>query len=130
MSKKRNRKASLNPKYREICENLGWNINECDGGTVEVCQYSPAGEDFFFTVNIKNFTKEVDEYADDFDPDEHIAMWIEARKNGVAGVPTTRELVHDAEAIQKMLKELALALTRGKQSTIREAVAGLKEEQR
>lgn len=97
MSKKRNRKASLNPKYREICENLGWNINE---------------------------------YADDFDPDEHIEMWIEARKNGVAGVPTTRELVHDAEAIQKMLKELAEALMKGKQNTIREAVAGLKEEQR
>lgn len=130
MSKKRNRKANLNPKYREICENLGWNINECDDGTVEVSQGSPAGEDFFFAVNIKNFPKEVDEYADGFDPDEHIEMWIEARKNGVAGVPTTRELVHDAEEIQKMLKELAEALMTDRRSTIGELVAAAKEEQR
>ena len=48
--------------------------------------------------------------AADFDPDEHIEMWIEARKNGVRGVPSTRELLHDAEDIDKMLQELASAL--------------------
>lgn len=129
MGKKRNRKANLNPKYREICENLGWNINECDDGTVEVCQASPAGEDFFFAASTKNFPKEVDEYADNFDPDEHIEMWIEARKNGVSGVPTTRELVHDAEEIQKMLQELAEALTADSKSTIAEILATRKEKQ-
>lgn len=124
-----NRKASLNPKYRDICESLDWTIREYDDGTVEVCQASPAGEDFFFTANVKNFPQEVERYADDFDPDEHIEMWIEARKHGTAGVPTTRELVHDAEAIQKMLKELAEALTADSKSTIWEQVAAYKEEQ-
>jgi len=124
-----NRKASLNPKYREICESLDWTIREYDDGTVEVCQGSPAGEDFFFTANVKNFPQEVEQYADDFDPDEHIAMWIEARKNGTGGVPTTRELVHDAEAIQKMLKELAEALAADSKNTIGEQVAAYKEEQ-
>lgn len=130
MSKKQSRKASLNPKYRDICESLDWTIREYDDGTVEVCQASPAGEDFFFTANVKNFPQEVERYADDFDPDDHIAMWIEARKNGVAGVPTTRELVHDAEAIQKMLKELAEALTADSKSTIGEQIAAYKEEQK
>ena len=129
MSKKQNRKASLNPKYRDICESLDWTIREYDDGTVEVCQASPAGEDFFFTANVKNFPQEVEQYADDFDPDEHIEMWIEARKHGTAGVPSTRELVHDAEAIQKMLKELAEALTADSKSTIGEQVAAFKEEQ-
>ena len=124
-----NRKASLNPKYRDICESLDWTIREYDDGTVEVCQGSPAGEDFFFTANVKNFPQEVEQYADDFDPDEHIAMWIEARKNGTGGVPTTRELVHDAEAIQKMLKELAEALAADSKNTIGEQVAAYKEEQ-
>ena len=124
-----NRKASLNPKYRDICESLDWTIREYDDGTVEVCQGSPAGEDFFFTANIKNFPQEVEQYADDFDPDEHIEMWIEARKHGTGGIPTTRELVNDAEAIQKMLKELAEALTADSKSTIREQVAAYKEEQ-
>lgn len=94
-----------------------------------MCQYSPAGEDFFFAVSTKNFPKEIDEYADNFDPDEHIEMWIEARKNGVSGVPTTRELVHDAEEIQKMLKELAEALTADSKSTIAEILATRKEKQ-
>lgn len=129
MSKKQSSKASLNPKYRDICESLDWTIREYDDGTVEVCQASPAGEDFFFTANVKNFPQEVERYADDFDPDEHIEMWIEARKHGTAGVPTTRELVHDAEAIQKMLKELAEALTADNKSTIGEQVAAYKEEQ-
>lgn len=86
MSKKQSRKASLNPKHREICESLDWTIREYDDGTVEVCQASPAGEDFFFTANIEDFPREVERYADDFDPDEHIEMWIEARKHGTAGV--------------------------------------------
>ena len=37
-------------------------------------------------------------------------MWIEARHNGVRGVPSTRELVKDAEEIESMLKELSEAL--------------------
>ena len=129
MSKKQSRKASLNPKYREICESLDWTIREYDDGTVEVCQASPAGEDFFFTANIEDFPREVERYADDFDPDEHIEMWIEARKHGTAGVPTTRELVHDAEAIQKMLKELAEALTADSKSTIEEIIAATRKEE-
>jgi hypothetical protein len=52
----------------------------------------------------------VDEYAESFDQDEHIEMWIEARHNGVRGVPSTRELVKDAEEIESMLKELSEAL--------------------
>ena len=49
------------------------------------------------------------EYADDFDVDEHVELWIEGRgKNGVPA--TARELVEDAEAIRDMLNELAVAL--------------------
>lgn len=37
-------------------------------------------------------------------------MWVEARRNKVAGVPSIKELVKDAEDIDAMLKELAEAL--------------------
>lgn len=37
-------------------------------------------------------------------------MWIEAKRSGTNGVPSARELVHDAVAIDKMLDELADAL--------------------
>lgn len=81
----------------------------------EVCigKYTPAGEDFFFYVSIQNFAEEVEEYAQDFDVDEHVERWIDARKRGVSGVPSTiRELLEDAEAIQKMLNDLAEALNK------------------
>ena len=128
MSKKQSRKASLNPKYRDICESLEWAVTECDDGTVELEKYSPAGEDFIITVNAEDFAREVERYADDFDVDDHIAMWIEAKKNGTAGVPSTRELVHDAEDIQEMLNELAEALTADSKSTIAEIVAATRKE--
>ena len=111
--------ARLKAKYRNICDKLGWWVREYDD-YVEVGKYSPAGEDFFFIVTAENFAREVDLYADKFDPDEHIEMWIEARRNGVQGVPTTRELVDDAEEIQKMLDELAKALTADSKSAIKE----------
>lgn len=67
-------------------------------------------EKIFFIVCAKSFVENVKEYAESFDQDEHIEMWIEARHNGVRGVPSTRELVKDAEEIESMLKELSEAL--------------------
>ena len=97
-------------EIKKIAERLGWRVDEYDDGTVEFSQCSPAGEDFSFTVNAKEAAKEIYEYYDDFDMDEHIEMWIEARENGVIGVPSTRQLVEDAEDISEMLKELACAV--------------------
>lgn len=99
----------MNRKQRKICDKLGWVLRE-DDKYVDVCQYSPAGEDFFFTVPKRNFAQEVDQYADDFDADEHAEMWIECR-NTVRGVPQSiRTLINDADAIQEMLYGLARAL--------------------
>ena len=72
-------------------------------------------EDFSICVGVENLPAEVREYAAGFDIDEHIEMWIEARRNGTSGVPSTRELVKDAEDIDKMLQELAAALSRAEE---------------
>lgn len=96
-------------------ENLDWSISDCNYGNGEVgwdiAQYSPAGEDFSFSIchnnDVHKAISEINDYAFYFDIDEHIEMWIEAKNNGVAGVPSTRELVDDADAIQEMLDELA-----------------------
>lgn len=97
----------MEEKYRDICESLDWYIVSEEDGYIDLEKYSPAGEDFIMTVPAKSFVREVQEYASDFDVDDHIEMWIEARHNGVQGVPNTRTLVEDAEAIQDMLDELA-----------------------
>lgn len=97
-------------KIKEITERLGWKVNKNDDGTVEFRNYSPAGEDISFTVNANEAAKEIYEYYNDFDVDEHVEMWVEAKENGVSGVPDTRRLVEDAEDISEMLEELAGAI--------------------
>ena len=106
----------MNERYREVCENRDWSVTVFDAGTVELEKYSPAGEDFIVAVDAENFVENVKKYAADFDPDEHIEMWVMARHNGAKGVPSIRELVHDAEDIDKMLQELAAALQEAEDS--------------
>lgn len=101
----------MEEKYRDICESLDWYIASEEDGYIELEKYSPAGEDFIMTVPAKSFVQEVQEYASDFDTDDHIEMWVEARHNGAQGVPSIRVLVEDADAIQDMLDELAEALS-------------------
>ena len=72
--------------------------------------FSPAGEDLVICVDVKDFPMSVAEYSNNFDVDEHVEMWLEARQNGTAGVPPARILVHDAEDIEKMLLDLVDAL--------------------
>lgn len=118
MSEARSHKASLNPKIIEAAEKLDWTVREYEDGTAEFSQYSPAGEDFSFTVNTENAAQEIYEYYDNFDVDDHIEMWVEAKQNGVAGVPSIRRLVEDAEAISEMLKTLAGAVMSDDRKTI------------
>lgn len=122
MSEARSHKASLNPKIIEAAEKLDWTVKEYQDGTAEFSQYSPAGEDFSFTVNTENAAQEIYEYYDNFDVDDHIEMWVEAKQNGVAGVPSIRRLVEDAEAISEMLKTLAGAVMSDDRKTIGEIV--------
>ena len=93
----------------EICEELGWNVT-IDGDVVEFQQESPHGEDFSFAVNKNSIAKNVFRYAENFDIDAHVLMWLEAKRNGVSGVPGLVELVEDAQEIQKMLDGLSDAL--------------------
>lgn len=91
-------------------ETLGWDVY-CDGdGSVELYQFSPAGEDFGFTVSANNLIEDVKDYAESFDSEEHAAMWYDAWKRGVRGVPSLHTLVEDADEIQEMLNDLAMNL--------------------
>lgn len=89
---------------REKIEDTGWTVRECENEW-EIAQYTPAGEDFFFTVSTDNIIGGIKEYAKDFDVDEHVVMWVEAH-NSCRGVPSIRELLEDAEWIDNELQEL------------------------
>lgn len=97
----------LADKLVSVCESLGWSVYEDEeSGEVELRKYSPAGEDFSFRVDADFFVENVGVYYESFDVDEHVEMWIEAKKSGVSDVPSIRVLVHDAEDIEKMIGEL------------------------
>lgn len=99
----------MNERYREICESLDWSVAADGDGNIILEKYSPAGEDFIITVGEEGFVDNVKAYAASFDQNEHVEMWVNAR-HSTKGVPSVKELVEDAEAIDKMLKELAEAL--------------------
>ena len=101
----------LPKKFRKVCEDLDWRVMECEDGTVELETFSSLGEDVVVSVPMKNFPEEIQAYYNDFDPEEHVEMWIEAKRNGVGGVPSIRRLLEDADEIDSMLENLAIAVT-------------------
>src|SRR5574344_1792789 len=87
----------------------GWKREERD--YIELSQYSPEGEDFSALIDfdgdnqVVTFMENLKSYAEDFDIDEHVEMWIPARGKG--GCPESiTDLVADAEAIKEMLTTL------------------------
>lgn len=97
-------------KQLDVAESLGWCVEVFENGETLIENYSPAGEDLVFYIDIEeSFVDGVKRLAADFDPDEHVELWIEGR--GKNGVPSSvRELVEDADKIKQMLQELADAL--------------------
>jgi len=92
----------------------GWH---CEGRNyVELEKYSPAGEDFGMIIDfdmkdpVGSFLEDLEEYAENFDMDEHAELWIPRR--GERGCPSSiSELIQDAKDIKKMILELLDALT-------------------
>lgn len=96
----------MKKRLKHIIRKLDWKIYEYETH-VELEKYSPAGEDFFFCIDKKDFINNVVEYANDFDADEHAKMWVE-NMHTVRGIPQSiRTLINDADAIKEMLMELA-----------------------
>ncbi len=100
----------------EAGNRLGWSVSFEKQGIgpeletyVEFRQSSPAGEDFSVTVfyeELSDIVEGIYSYWQDFDIEEHVEMWIEAKRSGVGGVPDVVTLVDDAKEIDGMLEQL------------------------
>ena len=102
------KQMELREEYVDILEEHGWRVSSfTEDGRVEIETETPAGEDFIVCVKVERFPEQVAMYAQDFDVDEHVALWINAKKNRTSNIPPARILVHDAEEIEQMLYSLA-----------------------
>lgn len=102
---------TVKEKVMDIADDLFWGTTECDDGSIEFERRSPADEDFIFTIDGNDPVKEIQDYARDFDPEEHAEFWVRNRENSTS-IPSIRVLMEDADDIKKMLNELAEAVSK------------------
>lgn len=101
-----NVEINIGKRIERICEEHGWSVSEEDGNMLYISQYTPTGEDFGFNVDAGDVVNEIKRYADRFDVNEHVKMWITSG----CGTPNIRALLEDAEWINEKLQELVEAL--------------------
>lgn len=107
----------IDEKVLDVIENAEVKIcgtsDQSDGYFVtELEFYSNLGEDVIVSIFHNNttddFVSNLESYYNNFDPEEHAAMWY-AAKDKVPGVPhSLRALLEDADGIKKVLEELAI----------------------
>ena len=104
-------------KVADVCEALDWRVStpKENDSCWEFEKYSPAGEDFCFSIIAKNLAElkgELQYYYENFDREDHVYELLEAKRNGFRGVPDLDTLVEDSQAIEDMLEELAMEVTK------------------
>ena len=100
-----------------ITEELGWTF-ELEQQAIFFQKHSPLGEDFNFTIEVEDpndleeIGRKIREYAEDFDPDDHIKVYLGMLgKNGVPD--SVRDLLQDADDIKEMLFGLVARFEEG-----------------
>lgn len=78
---------------------------------------NPESEDWNFYITIetpetekdlaKSLRNEFFDLYNDYDVEENVYMWLEAKRNGTSGVPGVIDLVHNEEYKEKALRNFA-----------------------
>lgn len=99
-----------------VATGLGWQV-DTDTPTpgivgFEFSQYTPAGQDFNFSVDMKgndpdSLLTEIERYYDAYDPDYEASLWIGDDGHGKNGAPYhIKDIVSDMEAAEAMINTL------------------------
>ena len=98
----------MNKKFRKAIEDLGWVVQSdtCITTDTRVCD-----REICIECNEPNELKEeIRRRYENFDVDEEAEMYIEAKQNGLKGVPSIRTLVNDLEDEEEKYEELWYAV--------------------
>lgn len=98
-------------KFIQIAERLGWSVTK-DRYDIELQFYTDYGQDFSFSVNRnEDYSKQVYDYYNSFDPDEEALLWVDDSGHGKNGAPyRLRDIITDMEEVEKELEKLYDAL--------------------
>lgn len=94
----------MNKKVRKIIEDLGWNVNSDTSicTTTDVCS-----REIYVECNNKGELKEaIKSYCEGYDLDYEVELYLQAKRDGLSGVPNATILVKDCESEQQKLEEL------------------------
>ena len=106
-------------KITSVATSLGWHVGITSATGIvefEFSQYTPAGRDFNFCVEMKDddpdsLLDDIERYYEAFDPDYEASLWIGDDGHGKRGAPYhIKDIVSDMEAAEKMIETLLEAL--------------------
>lgn len=99
-----------------VATSLGWQVTSDTSVPniieFEFSQYTPAGQDFYFCVEMKDndpdtLLKEIEQYYEGYDPDYEAYLWIGTDGHGKNGAPYhIKDIVSDKEATEAMINTL------------------------
>lgn len=105
-------------KITEIGEKKGWEVDfsENDKTHVDVYfqRYSPAGQDFYMSIEIVDndpevFLQNLSDYYKSFNPDSEALLWCDEDGHGKKGAPKRlKDIIIDFEAIETEIEKLAI----------------------
>lgn len=107
-------------RITEIAESKGWNVSVEKGkdntASFEFSKYTPAGQDFSFTIelndDIDGFIAAVDDFYESFDIDTETYLWINPGGHGKHVAPYhIKDILADMGKIEEMLDELSEAFS-------------------
>ena len=94
----------MKKKLREAIEKCGWTIQS--DTCITICT-DTTGREYCIECNEPNeLIDTIKNQYECYDVDEEVELYLEAKKNGLQGVPTARILVKDCEEIEELLEKL------------------------
>lgn len=105
----------ISQKILDALDDNNWNLYiDTEDNFIELEWYSPAGEDFLLSFDVKDdddFLSQLYDAYINFDTEQHAV-----ENYGMRGAPGLRVLLDDADAIEDEIKQLWCALSKVKET--------------
>lgn len=90
-----------------------YTLHDLGNGEYELETYSPQGENVIIFIDSKSsLYDQLNNMYESFDLNDYVYMWLEAKQNGVGGVPGVEELVEAGKWLESEYDRLAMAFSK------------------